>query len=122
MPADTILHSGKIATNATPSVVEAVAITSGKVSATIPVVVNADLIYAYNNLFASCTPSSTATKTASQSTGPSSYAKSLSKRASSCSSISSKSSGSGRSAGANRIISCAVLSASCKRFARFPSE
>ncbi len=34
MPADTILHNAKIATNATPSFVEALAITGGKIAAT----------------------------------------------------------------------------------------
>ena len=34
MPADTIIHNGKIATNSTPSFVEAAAISNGKISAT----------------------------------------------------------------------------------------
>ena len=34
MAADTIIHNAKIATNATPSFVEAIAITAGKISAT----------------------------------------------------------------------------------------
>ena len=34
MPADTIIHNAKVATNATPSFVEAVAISNGKIIAT----------------------------------------------------------------------------------------
>ncbi len=79
----TISSDGKTATG--------VVLESGQMLSADVVVVNADLVYAYNNLFHSPRSLSADKKLSSSSSilsGPSSYAKSLSKRAGSCSSIS----------------------------------